>query len=79
MMDCPALEDSRERVGIKSFMENDQRHGLSSLGLYREYWQEWKEMDTIANRAEAANEMRADFLTRIGSHFDFLTYRYPRN
>ena len=67
LMECPALEEKRDASGIRAFMNLDSRAGLSSLGLYREFWQEWRERETISQRIEAAREMRTEFLTKIGS------------
>ena len=67
LMECGALEPTRVATGIRAFMDN--RETLSPRQLYRDFWHGSKERATLSNRVKAAEEMRAKYLSLIGSDY----------
>ena len=61
---CKTFSQERNRNGITDYME--ERQGMSLAELYRDFWNEFKNLETLQERVRAAEEMRDQYLEHIG-------------
>ena len=61
---CPTLNQERDKHGIVKYME--ERKGLNMADLYKDYWNEFKTLETLQERVKAAEGMRTSYLQTLG-------------
>ena len=66
LMECTALENSRQETGIRAFIE--RRGNMTARQLYQDFWHGSKERDTLHNRISAAEEMKVQYLAHLGTY-----------